>query len=138
MKFNPADPPQTQAKQCRLWDGLILEYAQSLTDSHNVAISCTIAEQLPIKTVSAFTANDLHLILKPSWLDPSLVQQIQPASLPLNCQLTVADPSLLHLIQLLQAEIHSPKLMSQQFVYSIVTILITHLLRNWQTEQCQH
>jgi hypothetical protein len=116
----------------------VLEHAQS-NDSQDVVISCTIAKELSVQQgILIFaTSRNLHLMLTLSWLDSSLIQHIQPASLPLNCQWTVTDPALLHLIQLLQTEIHNPKPMSQPLIGSIVTVLATHLLRCWQTEPCQ-
>lgn len=55
----------------------------------------------------------------------------------LNYHQTVTSPSILHLAQILQAEMHSPQAMSQMFISSVVTVLITHLLQHWQSEQQQ-
>ncbi|OKH55517.1 hypothetical protein NIES2101_03780 [Calothrix sp. HK-06] len=41
-------------------------------------------------------------------------------------QTKITDPSILHMANLLITEIQYPNLLSQQFVYSIVTVLITN------------
>ncbi|KAM3097109.1 hypothetical protein ACKFKG_08990 [Phormidesmis sp. 146-35] len=114
-----------------------MECSQSLTDSQDVVISCTIAEDFPLQNIPHPTSN-LHMMVKLGSLDFSIAQQIHPISLPLNYNCTVTDPALLHLVQLLQTEIQAPQVMSEIVVSSIATVLTTHLLHAWQTEACKH
>jgi hypothetical protein len=74
----------------------------------------------------------LHLTLDPSVIDSNMAEHIKSIALPFNYSQTVSDPAILHLLQLLQAEMQAPQLMSQLFVSSIVNVLTTHLLQNFQ------
>ncbi|MGG6265945.1 hypothetical protein ACQ4M3_18490 [Leptolyngbya sp. AN03gr2] len=111
------------------WDGIVLEYSR-FDCSAGLFVSLAIAEtkQSPI------IPSHLHLLLKPTLLDPNLAQQIQSIPVPLNYYCEVKDASILHLVELLQIEMQAPKPMSQMFVSSIVLVLVTHLLQQWQLE----
>lgn len=68
----------------------------------------------------------------------AIAQQIEAIPHPLYYHCTVSDQSILHLIQLLQTETETLKSMkkstSQTVVSSIVCVLATHLLQQWQKE----
>lgn len=118
------------------WDGVVVECLQSAPralDVHpEVVVSLSIAHQ-PIDSPSL--TSYLHLTVQPSALHPNMAEQIQSVTLPFNHSQMVSDPSILHLLHLLQAEMQAPQLMNQMFVSSIMTILTINLLQNFQMEQ---
>jgi hypothetical protein len=78
-----------------------------------------------------------HITINLDAIAPNLNEHLPSILLPFQYAQTVNDPSLLHLLQLLQTELKSPQLMNQLFVSSIITILTTHLLQNFQLEQAK-
>ncbi len=115
------------------WSGVTVECLQlAPDDDSNVVVSLAIAHQ-PLN--SQRLTSHLHLSVHPSAIDPNMAEQFQSVTLPFNYSQTVSDPSILHLLHLLQAEMQAPQLMNQKFVSSIVTVLTINLLRNFQTSQ---
>lgn len=71
----------------------------------------------------------LQITLSPLRFQQILDQtMLYPNQLPI-LKMQITDPSILHLAHLLRAEMETPKPLSQQFISSIVTILITHCLQ---------
>jgi hypothetical protein len=104
------------AKLSLVWDGVSLAITHQPIDSR-------------------LLTSHLHLTLKPNVIAPNLDEHLPSVLLPFHYSQTVSDPSILHLIQLLQAEMLVPQPMNQMFVSSIVTVLTTYLLQNFQLEQ---
>ncbi|AFY97017.1 hypothetical protein [Chamaesiphon minutus] len=119
------------------WDGVTVECLQLVPDADsNVVVSLAIAHpSLDSPMLTSPLTSHLHLTIQPSAIQLNMAEQFQSLTLPFNDSQTVSDPSILHLLQLLQTEIQVPQLMNQMFVASIVTVLTTHLLRNFQMEQ---
>jgi hypothetical protein len=119
------------AKLSATWSEVTVECFQLATDAdENVVVSLAIAHQ-PLD--SQMLTSHLHLTVHPSAINSNMAEQMQSIALPFLYSQTVSDPSILHLLQLLQTEMQAPQLMNQMFVVSIVTILTTHLLQNFQT-----
>lgn len=60
------------------------------------------------------------------------LQSIAALPLPFQYHCAVTNPSLLHLIQLLQTEVKlSPQPLSQPFIESIATVLTIHILQHY-------
>jgi hypothetical protein len=127
MEFAPSPDRQPESKQ-----SLILESLPSLPHSGDVVISCTIAESSSPSSRSSST--NIYLTIGLDSIEPEIAQQLRSMPLPLNCH--CQDPSILHLVQLLQIEIQAPQAMSQMFVSSIATVLTTHLFRHGQAARC--
>jgi hypothetical protein len=114
------------------WGEVTVECCQLAPDADsNVVVSLAIAHQ-PLD--SQILTSHLHLTVHPSAIDSNMTEQIKSIALPFHYSQTVSDPSILHLLQLLQTEVQAPQPMSQLFVFSIVTVLTTHLLQNFQTK----
>jgi hypothetical protein len=114
------------------WGEMTVECFQLAPDSDaNVVVSLAIAHQ-PLD--SPILASHLHLTVHPSAIDSNIAEQMKSIALPFHYSQTVSDPSILHLLQLLQTEMQAPQPMSQLFVFSIVTVLTTHLLQNFQMQ----
>jgi hypothetical protein len=116
------------------WDGVTVEYLRSEPVSPGVVVSLSIAHQ-PID--SSRLTGHLHLTVHPNAIAPKMAEQIQSVTLPFNYSQTVSDPSILHLLHLLQTEIQAPQPMCQLFASSIVTVLTTYLLQNSRLEYCR-
>lgn len=120
----------SSSKLSLTWSGVTVECLQSAPDvDFNVVVSLAIAHQ-PID--SQMLTSHLHLTINPSAIDSNMAEHIKSIALPFNYSQMVSDPAILHLLQLLQAEMQAPQLMSQLFVSSIVNVLTTHLLQNFQ------
>jgi hypothetical protein len=76
----------------------------------------------------------LHLTINPDGIQPPIGEQLQSVTLPFHYAQTVSNPSILHLLHLLQIEMQAPQRMNQLFVSAIVTVLTTYLLQHWQSE----
>ena len=114
-------------------------FAQAPDLNLEVVVRLTVSLDSPIaQQISQSLTREFHLMVNPNLINPNLAAQIQSVTLPFNYSQTVSDPSLLHLLHLLQTEIQAPQRMSQMFVTSIVTVLTTHLLRQWQIESYYH
>ena len=97
-----------------------------------VVVRLTVSLDSPTaQQISQSLTPELHLTVNPSKLEPNLAAQIQSMTLPFHCSQTVSDPSILHLLHLLQTEMQAPKRMNQMFVTSIVTLLTMHLLQQY-------
>jgi hypothetical protein len=128
------------------WDGLRVKYVHSvklpLCSGNTLMMRVAI---LPKRVAAAnpeqFESNWLSDAQKCPLLEylqitlsPLRFQQIveqtmlSPNHLPI-LKMQITDPSILHLAHLLRAEMETPKPLSQQFISSIVTILITHCLQ---------
>jgi hypothetical protein len=132
MVLDPFNAMQSSSvSKLRLtWSGVTVECLQSAPDVDlNVVVSLAIAHQ-PIDL--QMLTSHLHLTLHPGAIDSNMAEHIKSIALPFNYSQTVSDPAILHLLQLLQAEMQAPQLMSQLFVSSIVNVLTTHLLQNFQ------
>jgi hypothetical protein len=101
-------------------DGLTIVYFPNAVD---VPVSVSLA--IGCEPMNERTTLSIHLT--PEAFQQRLVQQFQSLALPIISQTIVDDPSLLHLIQILQTEIHQPQILNQMFVWSIVTILVMQL-----------
>jgi hypothetical protein len=116
------------AKLRATWGEVTVECFQLAPDADsNVVVSLAIAHQ-PLDP--QILTSHLHLTVHPSAIDSNMV--MQSIALPFLYSQTVSDPSILHLLQLLRTEMQAPQLMNQMFVSSIVTVLTTHLLQNFQ------
>jgi hypothetical protein len=78
----------------------------------------------------------LEINLSRAAFNQRIAAQLDGRSLPLDFQTPVNDPSLLHLIQLLEAEMQFPQVLNQMFVWSIVTILIVQLINRSNYSGC--
>jgi hypothetical protein len=129
-----AESDRAIAPKLRLaWEGVAVEYAQAVDPVQEWVVNLAIAQDAsPQPTMPHGTGNHLHLMFSLSGF-----QQIQPGTfaaqpllaLPLSYQCPVTDPSILHLVHLLQAELRSPTPLSQTVVASIVQVLTTHVLQ---------
>jgi hypothetical protein len=119
------------------WDGITVECLQVEHHAPDVnpgfVVSLAIAHQ-PI--ASQRLTSHLHLTVNPDAIKPHIAKQIQSMTLPFNYSQTVSNPSILHLLHLLQTEMQVPQLMNQMFVSAIVTVLTIHILQNFQREHC--
>lgn len=115
------------------WDGIVLEFSR-LDCAAGLFVSLAIAETKQ----SCTTPSHLHLMLKPTLLDANLAQQIQSIPVPLNYGCEVKDCSIVHLIELLQIEMQTPKQMSRMYASSIVLVLVSHLVQCWKVEQINY
>jgi hypothetical protein len=97
----------------------------------NVVVSLAIAHQ-PLD--SQLLTSHLHLTVHPSAIDLNMAEYIKSIALPFHYSQTVSEPAILYLLQLLRTEMRAPQPMSQILVSSIVTVLTTHLLQNFQTK----
>ena len=128
------------------WDGLRLKYVVS--EKLPLCSSDTLMMRVAILPKGAVAANaeefesdwlsDAQKTPLPEYLQirlslsrfEQIVNQkiLSPNQLPILVK-EITDPSILHLAHLLRAEMETPKPLSQQFICSIVTILITHYLQ---------
>jgi hypothetical protein len=101
-----------------------------------VVVRLTVSLDSPTaQQISHSLTPELHLTVNPSKLEPNLAAQIKSMTLPFHCSQPVSDPAILHLVHLLQTELQTPKIASQMFISSIVTVLTLHLLHQWEIEQ---
>jgi hypothetical protein len=122
------------------WDGETAESVQS-----KLSLAPQFPDILPGGVVSlaiahpsvdsALPARLLHVNVNFDAIAPSLAEHLPSILLPFHYSRTVSDPSIFHLLQLLQTEMQSPQRFNQLSVSSIVTVLTIHLLQNFQMEQ---
>jgi hypothetical protein len=115
------------------WDGVTVEYLplapHSASISPGVVVSLVIAHQpSDLPTIDSH----LRLIIDPRAVSANMEEQIRSVIYPLAYSQKVSDPSILHLLQLIQAEMQAPQTMNQMFVSSIITVLTMHLLQNFR------
>jgi hypothetical protein len=117
------------------WDGVMVECLQLVPDADSkVVVSLAIAHpSLDSPMLTPPLTSHLHLTIQPSAIEANMAEQFQSLTLPFNDSQIVSDPSILHLLHLLQAEMQAPQLMNQMFISSIVTAITTYLLQNLQT-----
>jgi hypothetical protein len=112
-------------------DGVTVEYFPAEPHSGFI-VSLTIS---PEQLDSPILPSHLLLRVHPKAIAPNLIEHLPSMLLPFHYSQIVSDPSILHLLQLLQSEIQVPQAMNQIFVTSIVTVITAHLLQNLQMEQ---
>jgi hypothetical protein len=114
------------------WDGLSLTYAPGVEPSYPLLITLAIAESPSSAVLNASPA------LAIAWQRDSLLPLLnQPVAIPFYIQSPINDPALLHLVQLLESELQTPKTLNRLMLSSIAIVLTTHLLRlrqerNWR------
>jgi hypothetical protein len=111
------------------WDGIALRYCLQATAPSDRSSGAIVS--LAIAPIAAPTSTQ-QCGGEPNPIAPAL------ESLPSDYARTVTDPAILHLLDLLQTEIQTPQPASQLVIASIVTVVTTHLLQDWQAEQNQH
>jgi hypothetical protein len=124
------------------WIGMAFKYCLQVTPTVDIHSGVVVRLAItPIKSQSTSqrpagprSTSHLHLSLHSMAVDSEVLKQMKAVTLPFNYSQTVSDPSILHLIHLLQIETQSPQLMNQIFISSIVIALTTHLLQNFQME----
>jgi hypothetical protein len=110
--------PPFEPKLKLLWDGAIITLA--------ITSKTEQSEQKP----AAFHSKQM---LKLRLVEPALLQQLLAMPHPLDYQCTVRDPSIRHLVELLQAEVKTSQPLNQVVISSIAIVLATYLLQHWQT-----
>lgn len=120
------------AKLCIAGEGITLECLPPLPHRPEAHLGFAVVSLAIVDrpTDSPPLTSHLHLTVHPGMLNPNIAAKFQSVTLPFTYVQTVSDPSILHLLQLLQTEIHTPQPMNQLFISSIVTVLITHILQN--------
>jgi hypothetical protein len=101
---------------------------QQTDDSSPLVLGC--AHQLAQAQVYP-----LQITLIAEQLSPPLVSQVATLPTPLALESNLCNPSLLHLAQLLRAELQAPQVINHLYVASLVMVLVTHLIQDWQATQ---
>ncbi|RUT08327.1 hypothetical protein DSM106972_014950 [Dulcicalothrix desertica PCC 7102] len=117
------------------WDGLDIKYVNTgipLMEGDSLIVGVVILDN----TLEQFDAihgacikhmkEYLLFTLSPLRFEQMLDQTIICLNQAYMHQLKITDPSMLHMANLLITEIQYPNPLSQQFIYSIVTVLITN------------
>jgi hypothetical protein len=114
-----------------LWDGLNIQYMHSEK-------TITKALVMYIDNTESLESNWLNYIPKKLFQDYLLIsftpflftqifgQKIPVSHSPFIYKIEITNPSILHLAHLLQTEIKTPKILSQEFVFAIVTAMIRY------------
>jgi hypothetical protein len=97
-----------------LWDGLNIKYIHSEK-------TITKALVMYIDNTESLKSNWLNYIPKKLFQDYLLI-----SFTPFLFRIEITNPSILHLAHLLQTEIKTPKILSQEFVFAIVTTMIRY------------
>jgi hypothetical protein len=106
-------------------DGLTLEYfpGQGAALEVQVLVAVGMGEKSTHRPPPPY----LEINLSRAAFNQRIAAQLDMRSLPAT-QIAIDDPSLLHLIQLLEAEMQTPQALNQMFVWSIVTILMLQFI----------
>jgi AraC family transcriptional regulator len=75
-----------------------------------------------------------NLFLEPDWLNQIAAENGFSTGIQLNHQVIFTDPTILHIAQLLRAEVQSDGLAGSLYVESLRNLLGVHLLRNYSQE----
>ncbi|MDJ0798353.1 MAG: hypothetical protein QNJ51_16300 [Calothrix sp. MO_167.B12] len=110
------------------WDDMSIKYILSINLLKNALIMyVSNTEKLQTDWLNSIYQNPLRDYLEIS-LSPSLFAQISGqtiSTLPHQLiQTEITDPSILHLAYLLRTEMETPKILSKEFVFAIVTAMI--------------
>jgi hypothetical protein len=111
-------------------DGLILEHFPMRSMATDFDIQWIVGVSIGHRAGFLLCPAYLNIYLSQSAFEQRLATQLITLALPFNYQMIVDNPSLRHLIQLLQAEIQTPQVMNQMFVWSIATVLILQILKD--------
>lgn len=110
------------------WDGLDIKYIYSQNPTSDALIMYVAnSENFAIDWFDNTNQNPHQNCLEISF-SPYLFKDIFGQSICTSCgefiQIEITDPSMLHLVSLLEIEIKAPKILSQKYVLAIVTALI--------------
>jgi hypothetical protein len=112
------------------WDCLNIKYIHSAKLVRNslimyVANTETLEDDWLNYIPKNFLRDYLLISLAPSLLTQILGQKNLVSHSQFIYQIEITDPSILHLAHLLRTEIEAPRILSQEFVFAIVTAMIT-------------
>jgi hypothetical protein len=114
------------------WDGLHIKYVHSEKANASgtlkaLTIYVAIAQNFPDDWFNYIPKTDYLLInLTPSLSKQLFGQVISVSHPPFLYQVEIKNPSILHLGQLLHSEMEAPQILSQEFVFAIVTTMIRY------------
>lgn len=118
-----------------VWEGVTVEYLRSRFPPADAPPGVVVSLAIPPQPIDSPLSSHVHLTVDPNAISPNMAEPIEAILLPFNYAQTVNDPSILHLIQLLQTEIQTSQPINSMVVSSIVTILTLFLLQNARLEQ---